>query len=376
MQRGHVFKSHGAWFVRYYEKHLVDGQLVRKQCCERLAPVNNDYRSKQDLQPLLERLLAPLNRGAQPESSLTFAQFYEHHFLPHVRERRKPSTAKFYKDAFNYHLKDSVGHIRLRDFTTAHAQGVLDRIKLSHQSLLRIKTAMSAAFTIARQKDFIRTANPVVGTKAEGKRSTFKPHAYTLEEITDMLAVLAEPARTCVAVAAFTGLRQSELRGLRFEDYDGQALNVQRSIWRTHVGDTKTAGSDGQIPVIPFLQKILNEHAKRVGKKGYIFAGEKKRFALSLDNLTGRIIRPALGDKWKGWHAFRRGISTNLFQLGVPAETIQLILRHADAATTRRHYIVLESKAHGDAAMKKLERAVKYAAKMQQARARKAQIPA
>lgn len=139
---------------------------------------------------------------------------------------------KFYKDAFNNHLKESVGDIRLRDFTTAHAQSVLDGIKLSHQSVMRIKTAMSAAFTIARQKDFIRTANPIVGTKAEGSRSTFKAHAYTLEEISETLAVLPEPARTVVAVAAFTGLRHGEIRGLRWTDYDGQSLQVQRSIWR------------------------------------------------------------------------------------------------------------------------------------------------
>jgi integrase len=40
-------------------------------------------------------------------------------------------------------------------------------------------------------------------------------HAYTLEEVAEMLDKLPEPARTVCAVAAFTGLARSELRGLK-----------------------------------------------------------------------------------------------------------------------------------------------------------------
>jgi integrase len=324
----------------------------------------------------VDKILVPLNRGSRPEGGLTFADFFEHHFIPHVTAKRKPSTVKFYKDAFNNHLKEKVGDIRLRDFTTAHAQSLLDGIMLSHQSLLRIKTAMSAAFTIARQKDFSRTANPIVGTKAEGSRCKFKPHAYTLAEITEILAVLPEPARGVVAVAAFTGLRHREIRGLRREDYDGEALDVQRSIWRTHVGDTKTDESAGKVPVIPFLQSVLLEHGNRVGRNGYIFAGEKKRFALTLDNLTGRIIRPAVGDKWKGWHAFRRGLSTNLYELGVQPKIIQAILRHSHVETTNRHYIIIEQQKAGGAAIKKLETAVKRTQSVRKRKMRAIQKPA
>lgn len=371
MQRGYIFKSHGAWFLRYYVDEIVDGKSQRRQTCQRLAHVSDAYRTKKDVWPEAEKILAPLNRGEQPESGLTFAEFFEHHFVPHVAARRKHSTVKFYKDAFRYHLKNRVGQIRLRDFTTAHAQKVLDEIPLSHQSLMRIKTAMSAAFTVARQKDFIRTANPVTGSKAEGTRTTFTPHAYTLDEITTMLAALMEPARTVVATAAFTGLRLGEIRGLRWEDFDGDTLQVRRSVWRTHVGETKTDESTGAVPVIPFLKKILEEHATRVGRKGYIFAGEKKRFALCLDNLTGREIRPAVGDKWKGWHAFRRGLGTNLYKLGVQPKTIQAILRHARVETTHKHYVIIERQRAGGAAMRKLEKAVIHAANMQQSKARK-----
>ena len=59
--------------------------------------------------------------------------------------------------------------------------------------------------------------------------------------------------------------------------------------------------------------------------------------ALDLDNLADRVIRPTLKAHnliWKGWHAYRRGLATNLKELGVPDTTIQCILRHENVNTT------------------------------------------
>jgi len=61
-----------------------------------------------------------------------------------------------------------------------------------------------------------------------------------------------------------------------------------------------------------------------------------------LDNLADRVIKPvfkANGLEWKGWHAYRRGLATNLHELGVPDIVIQAILRHEDVSTTQRSYI-------------------------------------
>ena len=63
---------------------------------------------------------------------------------------------------------------------------------------------------------------------------------------------------------------------------------------------------------------------------------------IHLGNLINRKILPALraaGLHWKGFHSYRRGLGTNLHTLGVPAETIRLILRHSSVETTQRHYI-------------------------------------
>jgi len=53
-------------------------------------------------------------------------------------------------------------------------------------------------------------------------------------------------------------------------------------------------------------------------------------------------IRPALteaGIPWYGLHAFRRGLATNLHELGVSDIVIQAILRHSNVSVTRAAYI-------------------------------------
>jgi integrase len=357
---GSIRKSHGAWQLRYYVDEIgTDGLPRRRQVSRVLARVCDQYRTATDVKPLADDILVPIRRTATtPEGGLTVTEFTERYFQPWIKAKRKPSTGKFYKDAFDNHLRDRVGFIRLRDFTTRHAQDVLDSISLSHQSLLRIKTTMSAIFSYAIRLGFIQGVNPVRESKAEGTRTDPEQYAYSLDEVLHMLTKLDEPARTVVGVAAFAGLSESEIRGLQWPDYDGKYLYVRRSIWRTHVGETKTPERANAVPVIAPLRKLLDQH-QRLGKRGlWIFAGEKKGFALHLDNLCRREIRPVVGDRWHGWHAFRRGVATNLYELGVPDKVIQTILRHANVATTQKHYIMLKSRNAGQAAMRKLERAL------------------
>ena len=80
---------------------------------------------------------------------------------------------------------------------------------------------------------------------------------------------------------------------------------------------------------------------------------------LNLDALTADVIRPALkgqGLQWHGWHAFRRGLATNLHRLGVQDETIQRILRHSNVGVTQNCYIKTVD-ADVVAAMRSLENA-------------------
>jgi integrase len=77
---------------------------------------------------------------------------------------------------------------------------------------------------VVRFNPMRETLLPKSGKPMESRR------AYALAEIQAMLKVLDEPERTVVLVAALTGLRMSEIRGLRWDDYDGDTIQVRHSV--------------------------------------------------------------------------------------------------------------------------------------------------
>jgi integrase len=82
-----------------------------------------------------------------------------------------------------------------------------------------------------------------------------------------------------VATAAFTGVREGELRGLLWENYDGEQIRITQSVWRKHIQEPKTKKSAASVPIIPRLAERLELH--RVGKP------------MCMARLTRDIIRPA-----------------------------------------------------------------------------------
>ena len=179
-------------------------------------------------------------------------------------------------------------------------------------------------------------------------------HAYTLDEVTAILAVLDEPARTVALLASLSGLGPAELMGLRWEDFTGDSLNVQRNVWNGHVMTTKTLTRKSAVPVLPIVAEALEEQRARTGGEGFIFPSKSdKGTPVSLDNVYYRDVKPELEEakiEWHGWYAFRRGIATNLYALGAPDKTVQAILRHANVATTMAYYVkpVARRVAQGD----------------------------
>jgi integrase len=61
-----------------------------------------------------------------------------------------------------------------------------------------------------------------------------------------------------------------------------------------------------------------------------------------------------IGMDWYGWHGFRRGIASNLYELGADEKVVQRILRHAKSHVTKDRYIKVFDPAVL-AAMKSLE---------------------
>jgi len=63
---------------------------------------------------------------------------------------------------------------------------------------------------------------------------------------------------------------------------------------------------------------------------------------MDLDNLAQLVIRPVvelIGMEWYGWHGFRRGIASNLYELGADEKVVQRVRRLAKSHVTKDRYI-------------------------------------
>jgi integrase len=367
MQKGKIELRGNCWLLRYRKPVLVDGKVVMKQTSEKLATYSDQYRTEKSVRPKADEILTPLNAKSDPiQSAQTLKLFIEHVYLPHVRETLKPSTAQTYKVLWRL-LEPHTNGDAMADLRTSDIDALLKSVAakkaLAHNTHRKLKRFLSAVWREARRRDLV-TNDPVSDAKIPRGKPTAETEAYTLDELAALLKVLPEPGRTAVLVAGLTGLRVSEIKGLRWEDYDGNVLNVRRSVWQGKVSDTKTLTSRAAVPVVAPVREALNSHRKRTPGSGYIFAGGTSN-PLRLENTLRREMKPALLKaelEWKGWHGFRRGVGTILNQLGVDAKTIQTILRHANVTTTETFYIKPVG-ADAVKAMKKLAAAFRKATK-------------
>lgn len=373
-QRGYIFRRYGVWYVRFRDDVLQsDGTVARVQKSEPLCDVDENHRTKASVKQLAQDKLAPLNAGLlNPQSSMLLTGFVDNVYIKeYVEKKLRPASQKQYKDVWENHLKARMGKLTLRAFRTVHGEQMLAQIaaqsKLGRSSLRHCKAFLSGAFKQAKRLGVLDGLNPMqdvsIPRVPEPEEDTY---AYSLPEIKSMLTVLPEPARTVVLTAAFTGLRKSELRGLTWDSYNGEQLSVKSSVWNSTVSEPKTKRSKAPIPIVRQLGKALEAHRLRAGKLAQpgspIFqAGNGK--PLNLDNLVNREIKPAIEkcgkcgkskdehptdghmfalDKtlcWHGWHAFRRGLATNLHALGADDKTIQAILRHSTVGLTMNIYV-------------------------------------
>ena len=382
MQHGSIQKRHGAWTLLYYDYVIRAGQKKRVLVSRKLAPVSEEHPTKASVRELAQVILGPINRKQiQPESSVKLTEFIEEHYFPAIETELRPSTVLNYRESiYRPHLKRRLEKLalRVRDFRTIHGQRLLRDIhknsQIGHRTLLHIKNFLSGVFKFARREGVLDSTNPMVDVATPGRLKKFKGAVYTLNHVSRMLEDIEAAgeisknvqahvtAYDLILLLSLTGLRQSECRGLRWSDWDeqNQTLMIQRSVWRRSVGPTKNPASEDTVPVLPMLRELLLRRRERIKPRpdDYIFAGERRAAPLNLHNLERRIIRPALemskllkfengrwvsnpdsGVQWFGFHGFRRGLASNLFDLGVNPKVIAAILRHGDIGRTLQYYV-------------------------------------
>lgn len=142
-----------------------------------------------------------------------------------------------------------------------------------------------------------------------------------------------------------TGLRQSELFGLRWGDIDFAqgSMNVTRSIVYGIVGPCKTESSQKPVPLHPLLADSLSrwrEQCAYTKPDDWVFASKRYRGRRPYwrQAILRKYVRPvAQGvgiQKRIGWHMFRHTYSTLLRSVGTEFKVMQELLRHSSLRST------------------------------------------
>jgi len=344
-QKGQRFETEKAFFLRFYHT-AEDGK--RKQKAVLLAYKSDLYRSWSDVEPLIETEMKRVNAAAEntmPTGRVALTDFVEKEYLPWCVANKAAATANGYKRVWEVYLKTHVGDITLTGLQTAQVTAVLTKHAKDgkgSRTLSHIKWMLSGVYVFAISSGIV-PKNPVHDAKWLLKVARPKRQAeYSLETVLSMLRIL-EPldirAAVAVGLAYFAALRPAEMRGLKWEDYDGAELDIKRAVWRNKVGETKTEGSAATVPVIEPLKSLL-EKLRKESSAGYILQyGSGK--PLSLDSLNYRLIAPALkkaGIDWRGYYPGRRGISSRVTDTSKNALNSTGLLRHSTPITALKHY--------------------------------------
>ena len=99
----------------------------------------------------------------------------------------------------------------------------------------------------------------------------------SVSEVQQLLDALALRERTLVLLDVGTGLRMSELFGLKWKDvdFDANEISVVRSIVMQVTGPCKTESSQKPVPLDPYLAEALQawrQQAKYSGPEDWVFA--------------------------------------------------------------------------------------------------------
>lgn len=339
------------WVLRYYEYDLF-GHHVQRACT--FATIE-ECPTKAEA----ERRADSLRQKFNDQIACVYFENLVNHYLKEDFPQRG-STQPSYRSNLK-RLKAKWGHTRLdwmcsnpleiqrwlKELKTLASDGTAPR-ELSHKSKKNLKALLHRLFECAMAWGFIQMQrNPIDFVQLRGgARRARRPRAVlTLKQCADLLADRKLPShvKVMIQIAMMTGLRISEILGLRWEDVDFRALliTVRRSVVGPHQDLPKSAASADIVPLHKELADVLQRwNRSRVVVKGWLFGNITTERPFHRDALQKRYLAPAglrAGIIGLGWHTFRHTYRALLRELETPLEVQQYLLRHASITTTMEY---------------------------------------
>jgi integrase len=223
------------------------------------------------------------------------------------------STIDQYDQHLRLHIKPYLGHLKLPQVTVptvAEFQNVLRANGRSAAMARGVTGSLRAIFATAQEQGHVNH-NPVsaLSHRRRHRGNASDRHKRKLrigvdiprpDEIRAIIDSAEGTWRPLLLTAIFTGLRASELRGLRWSDVDlskGELHVHQRADRRNRIGSPKSQAGQRTVPMPPTLVSELREWKlncpKKNGKLGLVFPNGQGNPEYH-GNIVGRWLKPTI----------------------------------------------------------------------------------
>lgn len=275
---------------------------------------------------------------------------YAASWLAGIRGLVRPRTYEGYEYRLRQHVLPRLGQRRLDEIGVDDVLGLISELRdlgYSAWSIRSILTPLSRLFSHAVRRDVI-AASPISKLDRGERPAVWKREQRVLnsEEIGRLLDAAPPRYRTLIAAAILTGLRQSELLGLRWRDIDfeEELIRVRNALDRRGKDvPPKTQHAVRDVVLIPTLARALNEHRARSTfsrPEDYVFAS-RVGTPLHWRNVARRALKPALaaaGLEPLRWHDLRHTFASLLIGGGANVVFTSRQLGHGSSDITLRVY--------------------------------------
>jgi integrase len=349
-----------AWVVDY-----VDGSGQRR---------NKNFKRKRDADAYAIRVGAEVRAGTHtPDStSPTIAEAGQLWLQSSENLGLERTTLDFYRQHLNFHIVPLIGNTKLSQMTVPLVRAFEDKLRTDRSPAMvrKVIGSLSSILSDAQERGLV-AQNVVRGLRARRKRGQerradkrqkgkLKPGVDipTPAEIKAFVAALSGQWRPLFLTAIFTGLRASELRGLRWADVDikRSELHVRQRVDKFNkAGALKSESSERVVPLPPMLLKELREWklACPKGSLDLVFpngVGKPESHA----NIVQRGLQPTMiaagltkknrTAKYTGLHALRHFFASWCINrrvdggLELPLKVVQARMGHSTIAMTADVY--------------------------------------
>jgi integrase len=344
------------WVIYYWDDEFTNGERSRKKKRQVLGPAEMGAREAEKVR---DEFLRPLNQGLVNVGSATkFGDYVASVYQPVVLPTMAKSTRDRAMSVYKNYLGPAFSAMPLRDISVLTVQRYVSGLagrELSQESKDKVRDVLSSILGSAVRYGLL-VKNPVEGVRLpapkRGKRS--KPY-ITEEAFALLLALVAEPYATMIFVAVYTGLRVSEVIGLRWRNVHADSITIEERYCRGDWGAPKSEASNATIPVnravierIQHLKSLTVEvkagrairryaAVKSDGPDDLVFQSVQKGSPMRDNNILVRHIKPAalaIGKPWINWQVLRRSFATWLKLKGADVKDAQALMRHSRASTT------------------------------------------